>query len=109
MYDKDAEIAAERFGILDRLQALESDLLKIDGISNIEFDIANYREVHQVIIVLKYDAGAFDKGYYARRNRQLIAILTACVIHDLRNSGDRIEDYGEHWYIVRDCGETWPR
>lgn len=109
MFDKGAEEAAARFGILDRMTALESDLLQIEGISDIDFDLSVYPDCRQVIIVPKYDAGALDKQYYTRRHKQLLAILTVCVVHDLRNSGDRIEDYGEHLYIVRDCGATWPR
>ena len=49
MYDKRAESRAAAFGILDRMQALENALLKIEGISDIDFDIDNYDELHHVL------------------------------------------------------------
>ena len=39
MYDERAERDAKRYGILDRMQALEDDLMQIQGIVNVEFDI----------------------------------------------------------------------
>ena len=107
MFDKSAEKKAEQFGILERMRLLESDMLKIDGISDINFDIDNFKEIHEVILIPRYDAGPLDGQYYARRREQLAKILLECAKHDLHDSGDRIEDYGEHWYIVRTCGKTW--
>lgn len=42
MYDKRAERQAKEFGILDKMQELEVDLLKIDGVSDIDFDLDCY-------------------------------------------------------------------
>ena len=44
MRERDAKAAA-RFGILDRLQKLESDLLTVRGVTEIEFDVDNYDEI----------------------------------------------------------------
>ena len=109
MYDKKAEAQAERFGILDKLQALEADLLTIEGVSDIDFDIDNYDELYQVVLIPRYDAGPLDESYYVRRLQILGNIMGVCFKNDLHTTYDRIEDYGEHWYIVRDCGDTWPR
>lgn len=54
MYDKRAERKAKEFGILDKMQELEADLLKIEGVSDIDFDIDNYEDCHQVILVPRY-------------------------------------------------------
>lgn len=110
MYDKRAEQRAIRCGILGRMQALENDLLKIDGISDIDFDIDTYGDydVSQVILVPRYTIDVERPDYYEARRSQLQQVLEVCSKHDLHSSGDRIEDYGHHWYIVRTCGKTWP-
>lgn len=99
---------AEENGILDKVQALESALLQIKGVNLVEFDLDAYEDCHQVILLPHYDAGPLDGGYYGRRNWQLLNILITCSWHDLHRSGDHIEDYQSCWYIVRDCGVTWP-
>ena len=111
MYDKKAERQAAQFGILDRMISLEEDLLKIEGVSDIDFDIDNYEECQQVILIPRYDVprGGGTGSYYRNRAKQLAEIIQVCENHGLLNSGDRIEDYGEHWYIVRNCGIGWPR
>ena len=110
MYDKRAEQRAIRCGILGRMQALENDLLKIDGISDIDFDIDTYGDydVSQVILAPRYTIDVERSDYYDARRAQLRQVLDVCENHDLHSSGDRIEDQGEHWYIVRKCGVTWP-
>lgn len=108
MYDKKAEHQAAQLGILDRMISLEEDLLKIEGVSDIDFDIDNYEDCHQVILVPRYKV-PLDENYYKNRGKQLAEIIQVCENHGLLNSGDCIEDYGEHWYIVRNCGIGWPR
>lgn len=108
MYDKRAERRAAKLGILDKIQALEKELLEIEGVSDIDFDLDNYADLRQVILVPRYNVGMFDDSYYIRRLQQLQMIVSVCRSNGLRDSGDRIEDYGEHWYIVRDCDRTWP-
>lgn len=110
MYDKKAESLAEHFGILDKMQALEADLLTIEGVSDIDFDIDNYDEIPQVILIPRYSVPDGNEPYYNRRAVQLAKIIIMCEAHGLLCSpGDKIEDYGEHWYIVRNCGVGWPR
>ena len=59
MYDKRAETRAAKLGILDKMQALEKELLEIEGISDIEFDLDNYPDLHQVILIPRYEVGAY--------------------------------------------------
>ena len=114
MFDKRAESLANRYGILDRMEILEHDLMDIPHIVHVEFDISDYPECNQVIMIPKYDikpqppygVPEWDSWSDAR-HKQIEMILNVCKNHDLYNSGDRIEDYGEHWYIVRSCGKTW--
>lgn len=109
MYDKKAEKRAAELGILDKMQALERDLLTIEGVSDIDFDIDNYDELYQVVLIPRYDAGPLDESYYVRRLQILGNIMGVCFVNDLHPTYDRIEDYGEHWHIVREPGSTWPR
>ena len=108
MRERDKE-AAQHFGILDRLQKLEADLLAVKGITDVTFDVDNYDELHEVCILTRYDIPPSAEEYFTQRRSQLDEILQTCLKHDLFPSVDRIEDYGEHWYIVRRCGKSWPR
>ena len=111
MFDKRAERIARECGILDRMEALEAELMKIEGIVEVPFDLDNYGDsgMYQVILVPKYDIDVRREDYFEARRQQRQAIIEACLRHDLWPTGDRIEDYGEHWYMVRRCGDTWPR
>ncbi len=111
MFDKRAEGIARERGILDRMEALEADLMKIEGIVEIPVDLDNYGDsgLYQVILVPKYDIDVSREDYFETRKQQRKEIIETCMKHDLWPTGDRIEDYGEHWYFVRQCGKTWPR
>lgn len=105
---------AERFGILDRMERLEKELLKIPGIayedrnSGIDFDLDGwYSDIHQVILIPKYDIPVTDPEYYAKRTRMLTRVFLVCQVNGLVPSGDTVEDYGEHYYIVRSCKKDW--
>ena len=106
------ENQASRYGLLDRLKALENDLCRLEGISDIDFDIDTYNpydQIYHVVLIPKYFVDVRRDDYFNSRSRQLQAILDTCETHDLHPSGDRIEDMGEHWYIVRCAGKSWPR
>jgi hypothetical protein len=108
--DKRTIETAERFGILNKLQQLENDLLKIKGISEVEFDIDGFwDDMDYVILVPKYSipSGLPVNDYFAARREQLNEISECCLRHNLIPTEDRIEDYGEHWYIVRKCKSAW--
>ena len=110
MYDQRAERRAIACGIQGRMQALENDLLQIEGISDIDFDIDTYGDYEwsHVILVPRYTLDVERPDYYDARKAQLDQVLNVCERHDLHPSGDRIEDQGCHWYIVRSAGKSWP-
>ena len=108
MFDLRAENTAVREGILDRMESLEHDLTAIPGVRDIVFDLDNYEDFPYVILIPAYDLDVRLENYYEKRHEQLAAILAVCAEHDLHPTGDRIEDYGERWYIVRRCGKSWP-
>lgn len=98
---------ADAFGITYRVEELKRDLLAVDGVVDVEFDLDGFWDnMGQVIFLPKYSIPVQLEDYYQRRRAMIIRILEVCAKHGLKRSGDRIEDYGEHLYIVTNCG--WP-
>ena len=96
---------AEQYGIKEQCEKPEIELLTIDGVTNIDFDLYGYYDnLNHVIILVKYNLGYLDS-----RTPITQAIIEACTNNDLYPSGDSIEDYGAHLYFVRRCGKTWKR
>ena len=114
LQDKRSEKDAIRYGILDKMESLERDLMKVEGIVSVDFDIRDYGDpalwrYPQIILVPKYNIPVTWETYFDDKQQQLENIRGVCLSHDLYSSDDIIEDYGNHWYIVRNCGKTWPR
>lgn len=110
---RDSKVA-EQFGILDRCKALEGDLLKIKDIvpdkfdDGIPFDLTGFlSNIHQVIIVPKYDIRADRDDYWEARKQLRENVVALAEKYDLHPSGDSIEDQGEHFYFVFSCGKSW--
>lgn len=103
MNDETARIA-ERYGIAEKCVSFERDLLGIDGVTGVEFDLNGFLDgIHQVIVLVRYD-------YRKIRSTWSVAgkvVEKALLYHDLNDSGDLIEDYGEHLYLVFNCGQSW--
>lgn len=107
MRDREAEVA-KRFGVYDRIKSLEDALLAVDGVVEVEFDLDGFWDnMMCVIIIPKYNIPVRLENYFEVRRQHLNNILKVTRDFGLLPSGDRIEDYGEHWYIVRDCDSTW--
>ena len=103
---------AERFGILDRLNAFEQALLSIPGVtgSDVDMDLDGwYDNIRQVIIVPGYHIDALGAAWYQQRREMISRIVETAAAHGLRRTGDPLEDYGEHLYMVYACDDTWPR
>ena len=93
--------AAERFGILDRLTAFEQAILTMD------LD-GWYDGIRQVIIVPGYHIDAPGAEWYQQRREMISRLVETANAHGLHRTGDPLEDYGEHLYIVYQCDDTWP-
>ena len=95
---------ANEYGISERIEALEKALLSIDGVEKVDFDLNGYLDdIHQVIIIPKYSVTPVDwksDSYYEKRDHILDSILKAAEKEGLSRTEDRIEDMGEHYYIV---------
>lgn len=101
---------AKHFGILEKMKELERELLKIEGVPEIDFDLDGFwSDIFYMCLIPKYEIPISTPDYYEQRRKRLRKILDVCAKFDLSPSVDRIEDYGEHWYIVMRCGNAWRR
>lgn len=90
---------AERYGILALVEKLQADLVAIDGVEDVDFDLDGFWSfIPQVIFLTKYNITG--DNYYWRRREMVKKIILAAISNGLLMTGDRIEDYGEHFYFV---------
>lgn len=88
MNDETTRIA-ERYGITEKCASLERDLLSIDGVTSVEFDLNGFLDdIHQVIVLVGYDF-----HIVTRKLRLAVDVVNTACLHGLEESGDRIEDY----------------
>lgn len=106
MRERDKKIA-EGLGLKDQVEAFEQKLLEIKHVVEVDFDLACLAELHQLIFLPKYDIPVELPNYYDVRREMLRQVLDTAKEFGLTSSGDRIEDYGEHFYIVRNCDSSW--
>ena len=101
-------VTAKRFGVLERIQEFEKKLLEVDHVIDVEFDLDGfYDDIRQVIFLPRYDIPYDTPEYFEVRKTMLQQCLDVAKDFGLNSSGDRIEDYGEHFYIVRSCDKSW--
>lgn len=90
---------AEHHGILHLIEKLQADLLALDGVEDVDFDLDGFWDnIPQVIFLPKYNITG--ENYFIRRRILLTKILQEAEMNGLFRTGDSIEDYGEHFYIV---------
>ena len=99
---------ALRFGIMDQCEKLEQELLTIPGATEVDFDLSGfYDRMYYVIALVGYDIDVRRPDYFEARRLFVQSVVDIMRKHDLYPSGDAIEDYGEHYYFVRECGSSW--
>lgn len=93
------EIATE-FGIIERIKKFESDILSIDGVVSVDFDLTGlFSNIPYVIFLPEYDIPHSDSFYenHRRIRQQCVDVASK---HGLSRTDDTLEDYGRHFYIV---------
>ena len=99
---------AKNFKIVDKCEKLENELLQIKRVTEVEFDLDGfYDNIHQVIILTKYDIPVTLDNYYEVRRQLLKAVIKVAANNELTRTEDRIEDYGQHFYFVFRCSKNW--
>lgn len=90
---------AEQHGILHLVEELQAKLIAIDGVEDVDFDLDGFwSNIPYVIFLPKYNITG--ENYYKRRRILLTKILYEAEQFGLFRTGDSIEDYGQHFYIV---------
>lgn len=105
----DTMYIAEKFGVVDKIQKLESDLLLIPHITKVEFDLNGFLDnISEVIFLLKNDIPAYSESYFDEKSKLIDSVLKIAGQNGLSRTGDRIEDYGNHYlYFVTKCDNSW--
>ncbi len=99
---------AKRYNILDKVESLEKDLLKIDGVAEIDWDLDGFLDnLHQVIFLTRYNIPVSVQNYYELRKKLRYEVLITAREHGLTKTEDTIEDYGEHFYWVFHHDSSW--
>lgn len=99
---------AEKFGVDDKIQKLETELREIPNVTEVDFDIRGfYDDINYVIFILKYAVPADSEDYFGERKKLIDSALETARQNGLSRTGDRIEDYGEHFYFVTQCDDSW--
>lgn len=92
---------AKRFGVLERIETLESDLLLCKFVQQVKFGfVAVDDKLNQVIVLTKYDIPPSSPTYYIDRHDLIEAVLHIAKEHGLSIGNDLIEDHGKHFYFV---------
>ena len=99
---------AKRFSILNKVEKLEKELLKIKGVVEVDFDLSGfYDDLNQVIFLTKYDIPISIENYCQVRKQLINDVLKVANKNGLKRTEDRIEDYGEWFYFVTSCNDDW--
>jgi hypothetical protein len=99
---------AERFGVLEKVEKLEKELLAIAGVAEVDFDLDGfYDNMNRVTVLTKYDIPVGSLTYFAQRKALLDNVARVAKENELFSSGDSIEEHGEWFYFARVCGQSW--
>lgn len=101
MLDERQRKTAERFGLTEKIEKLQSDLLEIEYIEDVDFSLDGfYDNINEVVFLTKYNIPVSVENYYRLFHRMIKEILETAYENDLKRTEDRIEDYGEWLYFV---------
>ena len=101
MLDERQRKTAERFGLTAKIEKLQSDLLKIEYVEDVDFSLDGfYDNINEVIFLTKYNVPVSAENYYKIRFKMIREILETASENDLKQTEDRIEDYGTWLYFV---------
>jgi len=108
MLRKREQRTADHFGITHLIEALKAELLTIQGVISVEFDLDGFwDDLGQVIIISGYNLPCRTSTYFSDRGRIIESIVSTAATHGLTRTGDLIEDYGAHLYFVFSCDKRW--
>lgn len=96
------------YGIRERLSRLEAELLSVDDVLRLEYDLSGLCDgLKEIIFIVFHDISVERKDYYSSRSTMLENVLSVMQKNGLSRASDRIEDYETGFYIVTNIGESW--
>jgi hypothetical protein len=101
MLDGRQRKTAERFGLTEKIEKLQRELLEIEFIEDVDFDLDGfYDNMNEVIFLTKYNIPISVENCYRLFHRMIKEILKTAARNGLRKTEDRIEDCGTWLYFV---------
>ena len=99
---------AKRYNILENIHKLEKELLSIERVTEVEFDLDGFLDnMGQVIFLTKYDIPVETEDYFKVRRKLLVDVIKVAQDNGLSRTEDRIEDYGTWFYFVFKHNDDW--
>lgn len=106
--DNKTILTAKKYNILEKVEKLKKELLSIEGVTKVEFDLDGfYDDIRQVIFIAKYDISVKEPDYFFKKTQVRNEIKRIAASNELLPSGDAVEDYGTSYYFVFDCAPCW--
>ena len=107
MTQRDIETAT-RFGFLDWLRSFDAELVTIQNVEKVEYDLSGfYSDIYEVICIVKYDIALRREDYWYARAFLKHSVINTAKNFDLYKTEDEIEDFGAHFYFVFGCTKKW--
>ena len=101
---------AEKYNIMGNIEKLHNDLLQIDRVTEVDFDLDGfYDNMRQVIVLTKYYIPVTLENYYDVRRELKQNVIEIAKENGLTRTEDAIEDYGEWFYFVFNHDDTWDK
>ena len=100
---------ADLYGFTERVTKLQRELLQIEGVTDVDFDLTGFlSSIPYVIFLPRYDGIPVSlPDYYERRRALLEAAIRVAAENGMTRTEDRVEDYGAHFYIVTRLGSQY--
>lgn len=101
MLDERQRKTAERFRLTEKIEKLQRELLKIEYVEDVDFDLVGFCDnMNEVIFLTKYNIPVSVENYFSLRRKMVEEILETAARNGLKRTEDRIEDYGTWLYFV---------
>lgn len=106
--ERDRKIAESK-NVLNKVKDLEKALMSIDNVVDVEFDLSPLLDnLGEIIFLTKYDITlTADDTDIKKRKALKDSVMETASKFGLTKTGDRIEDYGEHFYWVFKHDKSW--
>lgn len=99
---------ADLYGITERVEKLQRELLQIEGVKDVDFDLSGFlSDIPYVIFLPEYNIPVTLEDYFERRKALLNEAVRVAEENGMKRTDDRIEDMGQHFYIVTRLGAQY--